>query len=216
MLYRKKSDWILPFTSNRKVLDLGCVQHTLEYANDPEWLHGQIAHQASSLTGVDYLEKESKELQKRGFDIRIMNVETMELNEKFDVIVAGDIIEHLSNIGMFLESTVKHMHSESIFLVSTPNPVNILRFLRVLFSGKVGGNKEHTCWFTDKMLNQLAARYGLEPVEISYVDDSYQWLSRRRKIKWAPWLLLNFLLCRLRPALSETLCMSFRLKSTNG
>lgn len=214
MLYRKKSDWILPFTRDRRVLDLGCVQHTLDYARDPEWLHGKIAQVASSLTGVDYLLHESEELRKQGYDIRVMNVETMDLNEKFDVIVAGDIIEHLSNIGMFLESVTKHMNQGSLFLVSTPNPVNILRFIRVLLRGKVGGNKEHTCWFTAKVLNQLAARYNLEPVEICYVDDSYQWFSVRRKITWAPWLMLNFLICRLRPALSETLCASFRLKNS--
>lgn len=213
MVYRKKLDWILPLAKGKKVLDLGCVQHNLDWTNTPDWLHGMLAKTASSLTGVDILEKEAEILRQRGYDIRVANVETMDLGESFDVIVAGDIIEHLANPGLFLESVARHMDNNSLFLVSTPNPVNFLRFMRILIKGRVGGNKEHTCWYTDKMLKQLAARYNLEVVETRYVDDSYQWMSLRSKILWAPWIIINFLLCRLRPAFSETLCMSLRLKN---
>ena len=206
MVYRNNIAWIIEFIEGKKVLDLGCVQHNLSKANDPDWLHRILVKHAKSVLGVDYLKKEVSALKLQGYNIVCANVEKMELGDDFEVIVAGDLIEHLSNFGHFMERIAKHLDlDEGIFLLTTPNPVNILRFVRVLFSGRAGANPEHTCWFTEKVLGQLAKRYGFKILDVAYVDDSYQYYNMN---KWWPFFALNYILCRIRPQFCETLCIA--------
>lgn len=207
MLYRDKADWIPKFTKGKKVLDLGCVRHNLEETEKSGWLHGLIQENAKSVLGVDYLEKEVSALRERGYNIICANVEEMELKDKFEVIVAGDIIEHLSNPGRFLEKVGEHLAGGGVFVVTTPNPIHFLRFIRVLFTGRADPNPEHAVFFTDKLLGQLAERYGLQVVEVAYIDDVYQYYKKK---KWWPFLALNYLLCRIRPQLSETIGVVLR------
>lgn len=204
MVYRNKNEWIIPKVVGKNVLDLGCVRHDLDETTKEGWLHGHIVNNAATVTGVDYLEEEVNELVKKGYNMVCANVETMDLGNKYELIVAGDLIEHLSNFGMFLERVYEHLKDNGEFVVTTPNPVNIFRFMNVLAGGKAGANQEHTCWFTEQVLEQLVVRYGFKVKEVAYVDDSYQYY----KIwKWWPFMLINYLICRIRPAYSETICM---------
>lgn len=109
MVYRNKIDWIIPKISGKNVLDLGCVRHDIEESVKDDWLHGLIVNNAESVIGVDYLENEVNELANRGYNVVCANVETMDLGNKYTLIVAGDLIEHLSNYGMFLERVYEHL-----------------------------------------------------------------------------------------------------------
>ncbi len=207
-LFKNKLDWIIPFVRARKVLDLGCVRHSLEESEKPGWLHGVICAEAKSVLGVDYLEDAVARLRERGFNVVSANVETMNIGDCFEVIVAGDLIEHLNNFGSFLDRVRAHLTDDGIALVTTPNPVNPLRFFSVLLRGEAGANTEHTCWFTEEVLRQLVARHGLEIYEVAYVDDSYQYYAGW---KWWPFVALNWLLVRARHRFAETLCVVIRV-----
>jgi 2-polyprenyl-3-methyl-5-hydroxy-6-metoxy-1,4-benzoquinol methylase len=213
MLIKDKLDWIIPFVHGRKVLDLGCVRHSIEETEKPDWLHGVIRANAQTVLGVDYLEDAVARLRERGFSIVCANVETMDIGDRFQVIVAGDLIEHLNNFGLFLDRVRAHLSDDGIALITTPNPVNPLRFVSVLFRGEADANPEHTCWFTRQVLQQLVERYGLEISETAYVDDSYQYYSGW---KWWPFVVLNWLLVRVRNQFAETLCVVVRKKQTNS
>ena len=209
MRHRHKKDWIIPYVQGKKVLDLGCVCHSLGETESDDWLHKIICSHASSVLGVDYLEEEVNILRERGYNIVCADVQALDLKEKFEVIVAGDLIEHLSNIGNFLQAVRQHLLSGGQFIVTTPNPVHFLRFVILLFTGKVGANAEHTCWFTRKVLDQLVGRYSLKIVEEAFVDDSYQY---HHFFSWlGPFLIINYLLCIIRPQFSETLCFVLEL-----
>lgn len=209
MLFKQKPDWIMPFVRGRNVLDLGCVRHTLEEAEKPDWLHGMIRAAATAVVGVDYLAEEVARLNERGFNVVCANVEDMALGARFDVIVAGDLIEHLNNVGRFLDRVREHLADDGIALLTTPNPVNPLRFASVLFRGEAGANPEHTCWFTEQVMRQLVDRHGMEVCEIAYVDDSYQYYSGWR---WWPFVMINWILVRVRHQFAETLCVALRRK----
>ena len=206
MRLRKKTDWIIPLVRDKKVLDLGCVQHDLSRLENPDWLHGVISKHARSVLGVDCLQNGITALNKLGYNAIHSDVQTMQLGDKFDVIVAGDIIEHLSNCGQFLERVYEHLTEDGLFLVSTPNPIHFLRFVGLLVKGQGGPNPEHTCWFTQPVLSQLAGRFGFEIADVTYVDDSYQWYNFGSL--WLPFLLMNYILCLVRPQFSETLCFT--------
>lgn len=231
MLYRNKLRWIRKYVEGRNVLDLGCVCHELD-VQDPPWLHGYLCEHAESVLGVDLLPEAIAQLQQRGYNVQCANVEQMDLGEKFDVVVAGDIIEHLSNLGGFLDRVKAHLRPGGVLLVATPNPLTLVRFLRLLTSGRVRANKQHTCWFTAKVLDQLGSRSGFEVIDESYADDTryyYRlwprlrghggagrraWRRVRTSFKhllWLPWILLSSVLCLVRPRMAETLCMALRI-----
>ena len=230
MLYRSKLNWIGRYVADRGVLDLGCVCHELDLS-DPPWLHGFLKDHAARVVGVDILPDAVAELRRRGYDAVCADVETMDLGERFDVVVGGDIIEHLSNPGRLFRRVRAHLADGGVFLVATPNPLNPVRLLRLLTSGRDRANAEHTCWFTAKVLRQLARRHGFEEIDESYVDDTryyYRlwprltprggrwrraWRRARTLVKrlcWRPWIWLTSLLCVVRPRFAETLCMAFR------
>ncbi len=233
MLYRSKLRWIRKYVAGRSVLDLGCVCHELD-VTDPPWLHGFLCQHAARVRGVDIVSDAVTEMRRRGYDAVCADVETLDLGETFDVVVAGDIIEHLASPGALIERAAAHLAPDGVLLVTTPNPVTLVRLLRVLVDGRVPANKQHTCWFTAKVLRQLAQRYGLEVVDESYTDDTrlyyrlwpalppggsrFRRFWRRlallfRRLLWQPWVLLNSALCLVRPRLSETVCLALARRS---
>ncbi len=151
----------------RDVLDLGCVQHDPRNYRSRFWLHKAIREVARSVVGVDLYAEGVERLRSLGFDVELADAQDFDLGRRFDVIVVGDLIEHLDDLGGLLESCVRHMHPESRLLVSTPNPWywrNVLHALR----GEVPNNPEHTCWLCPRTLRQLAARHGLAVVEVRF------------------------------------------------
>ncbi len=208
MRYRRKKDWIIPYVKGKKVLDLGCVQHSIDETKKAEWLHGIIRKHAASVIGVDYLASEVVSLKEQGYDVICANVETMELRDKFEAIVAGDIIEHLANCGKFMERAKDHLAPGGLLLITTPNPMNILRLVQLIAKGRIVENAEHTCWFTSHGMSELARRYGLKIADTAYVDDSH--LYYKPTFLFAPFLLLNYILCLIRPQVSETICFVLR------
>ncbi len=211
MRYKSKKEWIIEYVKDKKVLDLGCVGHSLARTEEQGWLHGIIREHARSVLGVDCLQDEVRVLQEQGHDVVCADVETIALGDTFEVIVAADIIEHLSNCGKFMERAREHLAPGGLLLLTTPNPVHLLRFVQLLFLGRVIANPEHTCWFTQEVLSQLAGRYGLEIVDVAYIDLSYQNLG----FKWLPFFLLNSILRWIRPKFCETLAFTLKTKTTD-
>jgi 2-polyprenyl-3-methyl-5-hydroxy-6-metoxy-1,4-benzoquinol methylase len=205
--FRHKKDWILPFVGSKSVLDLGCVDSSLENTRKETWLHRILCRQAGAVTGVDLLEDAVAVLRQEGFNVVCADIEQLKLERTFDVVVAGDIIEHISNVGTFLQRVREHLSANGLFLITTPNPVTLIRFARLLILGKVGGNIEHTCWFTRRNVRELARRHGFQVEDVVFIDDiydSYASLSWLRRCFSFPFLVFNYLICAIRPQMSET------------
>jgi trans-aconitate methyltransferase len=94
--------WIAERCRARAVLDLGCFDETaLAKQTTPHWLHGQIASTAASVLGVD----SSAQIPAHGLETgprsRIIRGDISRLDDcvpagtEVDVIVAGELIEHL-------------------------------------------------------------------------------------------------------------------------
>jgi SAM-dependent methyltransferase len=229
MIYRDKFDWIGRFvTPKSNVLDLGCVCHDLDQTIVP-WLHQFLVEHAGRVVGVDILPEAVERMNREGYTAFCADVEELDLGETFDVVIAGDILEHLDNLGLFLDRAAQHLAPDGVLLITTPNPITYVRLLRVLLKGQAGANKQHTCWFTAKVLRQLAERHHLRVVDESYINNthlSYPWFKAgpsgppaRRFFRhvnrflemlliWKPAVLFQSLLCRLRPRLGETLCLA--------
>ena len=96
----KKRIEIIARCEGNSILDIGSVATQLESLKrnieNNLWLHAELAKRFNKVVGIDILKKEIQELRRMGYDVRYGNAEDFELNEKFDTIVAGELIEHLS------------------------------------------------------------------------------------------------------------------------
>lgn len=157
---------------NGSILDLGCVQHTLKGIESDSWLHGKLTERFSYVIGIDILKEEVLELKKREYNVICADVENFKLNENFDTIVAGELIEHLSNPGNFLDSCHNHLKKDGKLILTTPNSFWIENTIRKIF-GKLHINIEHTAWYDDIVLTQLAERHRFEVIEIKYIIERF-------------------------------------------
>jgi len=172
---RGKVDYILEKVEGKSVLDLGCVGHSLALSEQREdWLHAAISRRAKSCLGVDLLQAETAELRRRGWDILCGDITEMDLGRTFDVLVAADVIEHLTDFDGFFKTAARHMAPGGALLVSTPNPLGLSHFFYTGLRGMPFLNPDHTCWFDPKALAQLALRYGFFPEELAWVRGSWR------------------------------------------
>lgn len=155
----------------RSVLDIGCVQHSTENMDNNDWVHAKLYNVAEEVLGVDYLETEVRQLQQEGYNVVCADAEQMDLDRTFDVVVAGELIEHLSNIGSFLDTVHDHLERDGELILTTPNPWAFHRFKQALF-GDVNANDEHTCWFDETTLRQVLERHGFHVRRVKYVTPS--------------------------------------------
>ena len=165
MLSVNKIEFITKLCRGKSVLDLGCVRHSAEFSlKDPNWLHMHLFNVSSHIVGVDYLQDEVEKINVN----KLLNVicgdvtKPLPINEQFDVIVAGDLIEHLSNFEGFFENVNRLLNDNGLLIITTPNPFYREEFFHSALKNKVLVNPEHTCWIDPKCLEQLANRFNLK------------------------------------------------------
>ncbi len=164
---------IYPHIKDKDVLDIGCVEHDINRKHKERiWVHDFLKQNANHVTGIDILKKDVDILKKQGYDVYCQSAENFKFNKKFDVIFAGELIEHLSNPGLFLESCKKHLKKDGILIITTPNAFSLGRFFYILkdFTNDPNVNDEHTLWYSPQVLKQLLERYNLKIKEISFTD----------------------------------------------
>lgn len=145
---------LYPYIRDKKVLHLGCVDHDWRNSLTPNWIHRFIEQYAGETTGLDYLKDAVEILSNNGHNIVYGDAECFDLHRKFDVIFAGELIEHLQNHRGFLLSCKKHMASDSKLILSTPNSFGLRYFISNCFNRYLV-NVEHACWFDKATLMHL-------------------------------------------------------------
>ncbi len=146
----------------KDVLDIGCVQHNPENYKSKYWLHKALKQVANTLDGIDLYEEGVNYLKDLGYNVLVGDAQNFYTGKSYDVIVAGDLIEHLDNLGDFLNSCKAHLREGGKLLLSTPNPW-YWRFVvkAALFKGHVNPNPEHTIWLCPTVLGHMLSRHGL-------------------------------------------------------
>jgi 2-polyprenyl-3-methyl-5-hydroxy-6-metoxy-1,4-benzoquinol methylase len=164
---------IKEYCIGKNVLDVGCVDHQAsEEVENPFWLHKIIQGVAKRLVGVDFEQKEVDILNAKGYRVVWGNVETVNLQEEFDVIVAGELIEHVSNAGKFLENMHKHLIPGGVLIITTPNAFAVRYHVTHFTKGMGSSNMQHTYYFDYFTLKELCSRYPFEIIETYYFFDT--------------------------------------------
>lgn len=141
------------------VLDLGCVQHSAAKVDTDGWLHKHLAARYDTVVGVDIVSDGIEAMRTQGYSVRYADVTQMQLDVRADTVVAGELIEHISNPGMMLDRIREHLRPHGSLVMSTPNPWAIAHLTRRAL-GKESVNEEHVAWYGPKTLRQVLERHG--------------------------------------------------------
>lgn len=154
------------FARDKKVLDVGCVSHNFGYASGGtgRWLHQHIVDVAGECIGTDYDEAGIKEMREAGYDVVHADI-TGDLSAliargPFDVIVAGEIIEHLPAPQALLASARELLRPGGKLVLTTPNPYAPRR-VRAGALGLTWENVDHIHYAFPSGMVEMADRTGL-------------------------------------------------------
>jgi Methyltransferase domain len=199
--YFSKDDFILTAARGRRVLHLGCVGFSDLISEERIKLVKQSLHwklsQVADVVGVDYTAQVVEEYGRLGIFTNIVPGDVQELAKlpllgPFDVVVSGDIIEHLSNPGMMLDGIRAFCSADTRLIITTPNAFGIPNYCRFLL-GKFKEGKEHVVSFNAITLVQLLDRHGFKVIQL---DTCFQPISAglygrlffvgKRALEWIP------------------------------
>ena len=182
----KKNEFIRTNIKNKNVLDIGAVAHSVERClqKPDKWLHNIIRKESSNVVGVDILKDEVKKLNMLGYSFIADDALTMRLDTKYEVVVLGDIIEHISDFSSLLETIKYHMEDDGVCIITTPNPFAINRFFNILVDGWTNINSEHTCWICPQTMYQLLKRHDLEIINFNWLKTDFDMKTHNRTIGW--------------------------------
>ena len=160
--------FLLERCEGKRVLDIGCVAHDLTRMDAAHWLHGQISSVASSCLGVDIHSGGIAEMQRRGYaaiehDLAL-GLGPLASEQPFDVIVAGELIEHVESMGMLFDVAAELLAPKGELIITTPNPWAPHR-VRAAQLGIVWENTDHILFAFPSGIAELASRHGLTLLE---------------------------------------------------
>lgn len=163
------------YCREKKVLDIGCVNHNTQNISSDRWLHQLIKDVASVCIGVDYMEKEVEYLKSRGYNVICADAtQPIDLGVKFDVIVIGNLIEHLSNFDGLLMNVDRLLNADGYVLISTANPFYSEQYFYCAFKNDILVNPEHTCWIDPVTLEQLVRRFGFFTQSVYWIKEKWR------------------------------------------
>jgi 2-polyprenyl-3-methyl-5-hydroxy-6-metoxy-1,4-benzoquinol methylase len=176
----------IPGKQNIKLLDIGFAEHGAEFSKQPDWFHRKLRGLSSNqIYGLDINAKAVDEiaaLTQYGNLIAGDATDTSLIvgGGEFDVIHAGDVIEHLSNLGGFLEFCKNNLKNGGRIIITTPNPCAKNAYKTWQHQGIIA-NMEHTCWITPTNMNELCRRAHLKFSESHYALNKRKTLLNRLK-----------------------------------
>ena len=204
--FLSRVDFLREICRGKRVLHLGCSsgQFIQDRLNRGSLLHAILQKEARALYGMDLDGASLAVMRNLGFNNlyegNAENLDELNLNETFDVVLAGDLLEHVTRPGAMLDGIKRFMHPVSgRFVVSTPNAFG-LNFQIRRWTGNYSEHPEHVCFYSTETLQHLLERHGYQVQEMQgyYTEPPHTW---KRKIEFA----VGSPLFRMAPVLAGTL-----------
>jgi 2-polyprenyl-3-methyl-5-hydroxy-6-metoxy-1,4-benzoquinol methylase len=169
-----RQDYLLKVLKGKKVIHVGCIDHVVmieEKIKNNTWLHSEITKVAKKNLGVDINEEGIRFVREK---LQIENIINCDLTnsahisstiveEKWDYIVLGEILEHVDNPVHFLEQIKKNYgHVIQKIIITVPNAFYLRNIEVVLLKKYEQINSDHRYWFTPFTLAKVMLRAGIE------------------------------------------------------
>lgn len=137
-----------------------------------DWLHATIAKEARRAVGIDADPAGVRAAAELGYDARVADCEDRASLERLqldpvDVVVAGELVEHLANPGRFLAAAGVLLRPGGSLVMTTPNATSLTNSIASLLNRELV-NPEHVLWLSWRTGVTLLQRHGWTVVETAY------------------------------------------------
>lgn len=171
-------DYLVDLAAGRRVIDLGFVDHgRMELKRgDDAWLHDRLSRSAAEIVGIDLDSRGVGLARELGFEAYAVDCQSPTDLEQLaippaDVVIAGELVEHLDRPGAFLDSVKCLVKPPGVLVLTTPNATSFMNFLASLVNRELV-NPDHVAWYSLRVLTTLLERHDWLPRELAYYAGS--------------------------------------------
>lgn len=157
---------VLSICREKRVIDLGFVDEGRMTAKRAQraWLHELLSRSARELVGVDFDGDGVALARELGYEAHAADcqssAELIALDlPPADVVVAGELIEHLDRPGDFLEAVKCLVKPAGVLVLTTPNATRLTNLFGSLTRRELT-NPDHVAWYSWHSLKTLLERHG--------------------------------------------------------
>lgn len=175
-------DAIISIVPKKKVIHFGCCDHIpliMDKIKDGRWLQKRLEDNCEKVIGIDINQEAVSFVRDNQLSQNVYCANILEddispiLDDVYDYIVMGEILEHVDNPVAFLQQlkTKLNGHCRQI-LITVPYAIN------AIVPGSKRGtaaeciNSDHRYWFTPYTLAKVMVMAGISPTELLFVDNS--------------------------------------------
>lgn len=196
-LIQDRDTWILDRCAGKRTLHIGCVDSGMLGAKikDNTLLHARLTTVSSQVIGADIDSSGIEDLKARNFS-NVICADIASEHEAIiaaisadmvtcDVIVCGEVLEHVTNQGLFLAGIRKVAETfDSTIIFTVPNAYAFDRFLK-MFCGVEAVHSDHKCYFSEVTLKTLLRQTGFDVTDCRFYSNERRASSLIRHItKW--------------------------------
>jgi hypothetical protein len=174
---QSREDYLLNIAKEKKIIHLGCLDHIPlidQKIKNNIWLHKNLSEVAEKCIGFDINEsgvsyvRETFNVSNVYYEDIVENASRNIINEKWDYIIAGEVLEHISNPVQFLEK-IKSNYSGIVdkIVITVPNILCENR-LKSAQKGFEIINTDHRYWFTPYTILKVVFDSGITPISIDF------------------------------------------------
>jgi 2-polyprenyl-3-methyl-5-hydroxy-6-metoxy-1,4-benzoquinol methylase len=217
----QRLDYLVDACAGRTVLHLGCADmpYTQRRLADGTLLYSLIDRVAARQVGIDLSTEGIGILRQAGYaDVAVADLQQLKAQNPFsethfDIILAGEIIEHLSNPGLFLENLKPLLRdSPTRLILTTINAYCAYRFFYSLVMRDESVHPDHVSYYSKKTLTTLLTRHGYDVQQVCFYPigrehKRYINQGRARLLYWIDWVA-----GRLSPQFGDGLIVSCVLR----
>jgi SAM-dependent methyltransferase len=153
------------------------------------FLHARLSQSAAELWGLDVDESGIRRLRDLGYDnMHAGSAEAPPIGLPrgyFDVIVAGEIIEHVRNVGLLLESAADLLTPTGRIVITTPNALRFYNPLPALIRKELV-HPDHLTWFSPYTLCRAveAGPFRVEELNVYSITPSPRLRGVTNPVDW--------------------------------
>tara|TARA_Y100000310_G_C20698409_1_gene827373 strand:- start:131 stop:772 length:642 start_codon:yes stop_codon:yes gene_type:complete len=149
---------------NSKVLDIGCASG---------YIASQLKKKNCEVTGIDNSKEYLKEAKKHCEEVKLLDISKESIDDKFDVIILGDILEHTQNPEEIIAKLKNNLLPKGTIIVSVPNILNIYARFKIIsgtFPQDDKGifDRTHLRPFTIKILRKMINESNLKVQKLNF------------------------------------------------
>jgi len=161
----EREEFIKKLVKNKIVLDIGsCAE------NKGQRLFNEYKKITKNIIGIDLFTTNPEIIK--------ADCQNFNLNKKFDIIIVGEVIEHLSNFEGFFNSLRKHLNENGKVIITTPNPISFIRLIGKLIRNEPSNNPWHTVLLDSIVFKNLANNNNFK------VLNSYYYYEKASTLFW--------------------------------